>query len=52
MNLSGQVVSQKLMPLSGGVNTLHFDLSHEARSMYFIKVLSADGIQTQKVIIR
>ncbi|WP_207495292.1 T9SS type A sorting domain-containing protein [Aridibaculum aurantiacum] len=51
---SGMLVEQKAVNLTGNTALLSvpFDLTRQPAGMYFVKVISADGVQTQKVVIQ
>ena len=50
---TGVQVAQKTVNLTGRTAslTIPFDLSNKPAGLYFVKVLSGEGIQTQKIII-
>ncbi len=53
MDADGQVVVQKEATLSGKTPTLFIpvDISKHAAGIYLVKVISADGVQTTKVVM-
>jgi hypothetical protein len=52
MDQSGKAVSQKEMQLTFRLNTISFNLSNHAAGKYYLKVISADGLQTAQVVIQ
>jgi rhamnogalacturonan endolyase len=52
IGINGLVVTQKEIGLLGGVQTIKFNMSNEAQGLYLIKVISDDGIRTEKLVIQ
>jgi hypothetical protein len=50
--LNGQIVKQREVLLTGGSQTVLFDISAEAAGVYMIKVTTKEGVTTQKIILQ
>jgi hypothetical protein len=50
-SLTGRIVAEKEVVITSAVQTVNFDLSGQPNGIYFVLVVSPDGIQTQKVIL-
>lgn len=50
--LNGQIVKQRDVLLTGGSQTVLFDISAEAAGVYLIKVNTKEGVTTQKIILQ
>ncbi|MFV5688041.1 T9SS type A sorting domain-containing protein [Flavobacterium sp. ZT3R25] len=51
MNMTGQIVTQKEVKLIDGRQTVAFNISNHAQGIYLLKVLSADGVNTLKIVL-
>jgi len=51
-NTNGTVVERRAMPLNGKGQTLRFDLSKQAAGIYLIRIITKDGVQTQKIVVQ
>ena len=51
---SGIIITKKNVSLSGASNFLKmdFNLGNQASGLYFVKVVSADGVQIGKVVVQ
>jgi hypothetical protein len=49
---NGLVVAQKSVVLTGDLNTTSFDISNLSHGMYIVKIVTADGVQTTKVVVQ
>lgn len=52
VGVNGLIVSQKEVQLVAGRATLSFDMANPAQGVYLIRVLSADGAKTEKIIVQ
>ncbi|MFV5695245.1 T9SS type A sorting domain-containing protein [Flavobacterium sp. LB3P122] len=51
INMTGQIVTQKEVKLIDGKQIITFNISNHAQGMYVLKVLSADGVNTLKIVL-
>jgi hypothetical protein len=47
---NGTVIERRSVPL--GAQTLRFDLSKQAAGIYLVRVITSEGVQTQKIIVQ
>lgn len=52
LNMRGQVMDRKEVVLAGHVQTIKFNISNQAQSVYFVKVLDANGTKTEKIVLQ
>jgi hypothetical protein len=51
VNTAGQIVTQKEVKLIDGKQTIAFNIANQAQGIYLLKVLSADGVNTLKIML-
>lgn len=51
-NANGSVVERRSAELTLKGQALRFDLSRQPAGLYFVRIVTADGVQTQKVLIQ
>lgn len=51
-NSNGTIVERKAVPLAGKGQTLRFDLSRQAAGIYLVRVMTSEGVQTQKIVLQ
>ena len=52
LSLNGTVLAQKEATLIGGNQTLRFDITNQAHGVYLLKVISTDGLRTEKIVVQ
>ena len=51
MNIDGAIVERRSVNLSSGSQVLSFELKNKASGMYYVQVVTVDGIQNAKFMI-
>jgi hypothetical protein len=51
-NSNGVMIQRKALSLAGRGQTLRFDLSRQAAGIYLVRVITSEGVQTQKVVVQ
>lgn len=51
MNTTGQIVMQKEVSIIDGKQTIACNISNHAQGIYLLKVISADGENTLKIVL-
>jgi hypothetical protein len=51
-NAMGNVVENRTISMGGKGQTLKFDLGKQAAGIYFIRVVTGEGVQTQKILVQ
>jgi len=52
MTLTGNIIAEKEVSLIEGAQTVEFNIADHPQGIYFVKVLSTDGMRVEKIVLR
>jgi len=52
MTLTGNIIAEKEVSLLEGAQTVEFNIAGHPQGIYFVKVLSTDGMRVEKIVLR